>query len=104
MDAGAGIDISIDLNFKGELVGIIIGSIIYIAALIFFYSIFRIGGWKVMIRLFKNDKKICECCDNDSTILIDFFECNIKSDLGTRLYLCNECKDKLTDLLKDGNM
>ena len=27
-----------------------------------------------MIRIFNDNKHICECCDNDSIILIDFTE------------------------------
>ena len=53
----------------------------------------------IMIRLFYNDKYICECCDNDSVILIDFTEDIKPNDLGTRLYLCEECKRNLIDIL-----
>ena len=52
-----------------------------------------------MIRLFYNDKYICECCDNDSVILIDFTEDTKPNCLGSRLYLCKEHKEKLVDIL-----
>ena len=52
-----------------------------------------------MIRIFNDDKNICECCDNDSVVLIDFTEDTTPQSLGTRLYLCEECKRKLLDLL-----
>ena len=53
----------------------------------------------MMIRIFDDNKHICECCDNDSVILIDFTEDTKPSDLGNRVYLCNEHKEKLIDLL-----
>ena len=52
-----------------------------------------------MIRLFYDDKYICECCDNDSEVIIDFMDCAKPNDLGTRLYLCEDCKRNLTDIL-----
>ena len=52
-----------------------------------------------MIRIFDDNKHICECCDNDSIILIDFTEDTKPSDLGSRVYLCKEHKEKLIDLL-----
>ena len=52
-----------------------------------------------MIKIFDDNKNICECCDKDSTVLIDFTEDTMPQNLGTRLYLCEECKRKLTDLL-----
>ena len=52
-----------------------------------------------MIRLFYNDKYICECCDNDSEILLDFTEDTMPQNLGIRLYLCKKCKEKLLDIL-----
>ena len=56
-------------------------------------------GVDMMIRIFDDNKHICECCDNDSIILIDFTEDTKPSDLGNRVYLCNEHKEKLIDLL-----
>ena len=52
-----------------------------------------------MIRLFYNDKYICECCDNDSEIFLDFTEDSMPQNLGIRLYLCKKCKEKLLDIL-----
>ena len=52
-----------------------------------------------MIRLFYNDKYICECCDNDSEILLDFTEDTMPQNLGIRLCLCKKCKEKLLDIL-----
>ena len=52
-----------------------------------------------MIKIFYNNKNICECCDNDSEILIDFTEDTKPNDLGVRLYLCEECKRNLIDIL-----
>ena len=53
-----------------------------------------------MIRLFYNDKYICECCDNDSEILLDFTEDTMKyKKIGITLYLCNVCRRKLIELL-----
>ena len=52
-----------------------------------------------MIRLFYNDKYICECCDNDSEILLDFTEDAMPQNIGIRLYLCKKCKEKLLDIL-----
>ena len=53
-----------------------------------------------MIRVFYNDKNICECCDNDSEIFLDFTEDSMKyKNLGTTLYLCNVCKSRLIELL-----
>ena len=34
----------------------------------------NISRGKLMIRVFNDNKNICECCDNDSAILIDFTE------------------------------
>jgi hypothetical protein len=56
-------------------------------------------GVDMMIRIFDDNKHICECCDNDSIILIDFTEDTKPHDLGSRVYLCNEHKEKLIDLL-----
>ena len=52
-----------------------------------------------MIRLFYNNKNICECCDNDSEILIDFTEDTKPNSLGARLFLCEDCKRNLIDIL-----
>jgi hypothetical protein len=52
-----------------------------------------------MIRVFDDNKNICECCDNDSEILIDFTEDTKPSNLGVRLYLCESCKINLIDIL-----
>ena len=52
-----------------------------------------------MIRLFYNDKYICECCDNNSEILLDFTEDTMPQNIGFRLYLCKECKEKLLVIL-----
>ena len=52
-----------------------------------------------MIRIFDNDKNICECCDNDSSILIDFTEDTKPNSLGARLFLCEDCKRNLIDIL-----
>ena len=52
-----------------------------------------------MIRVFNDTKNICECCDNDSTILIDFTEDTKTNSLVVRLYLCEECKRNLIDIL-----
>lgn len=51
------------------------------------------------IRVFDDNKHICECCDNDSVILIDFTEDTKPNSLGNRVYLCKEHKEKLVDLL-----
>ena len=54
----------------------------------------------IMIRLFYDDKNICECCDNDSEILLDFTEDTMKhKKIGATLYLCNVCRRKLIELL-----
>ena len=53
----------------------------------------------MMIRIFDDNKHICECCDNDSIILIDFTEDTMPNNLGNRIHLCDECKEKLIDLL-----
>ena len=57
--------------------------------------------WEVdlMIRIYQDTKNICECCDNDSEILIDFTEDTKPNSLGIRLYLCKEHKEKLVDIL-----
>ena len=60
-----------------------------------------------MIKIFDNKENICECCDNDSSIiidndssiLIDFTEDTKPNNLGTRVYLCEEHERKLIDLL-----
>ena len=52
-----------------------------------------------MIRIFNDNKHICECCDNDREVIIDFMDCAKPNDLGTRLYLCEDCKRNLTDIL-----
>ena len=52
-----------------------------------------------MIKVINDNKNICECCDNDSSILIDFTEDTKPNNLGTRVYLCEEHKRKLIDLL-----
>ena len=59
----------------------------------------NISRGKLMIRVFNDNKNICECCDNDSVILIDFTEDTKPNDLGTRLYLCEDCKRNLIDIL-----
>lgn len=51
-----------------------------------------------MIRMFDNNKNKCECCDNDSILMIDFKE-DMKNIAGKRLYLCEKCKRKLVDIL-----
>ena len=52
-----------------------------------------------MIRVFDDNKNICECCDNDSEVLIDFTEDTKPNNLGVRLYLCESCKINLIDIL-----
>ena len=52
-----------------------------------------------MIRIYSDDKNICECCDNDSVVLIDFTEDTKPNSLGTRLLLCEDCKNNLIDIL-----
>ena len=52
-----------------------------------------------MIKVFDDNKNICECCDNDSTILIDFMEDAKPKNLSNRLYLCEDCKRYLLDKL-----
>ena len=59
----------------------------------------NISRGKLMIKVFNDNKNICECCDNDSVILIDFTEDTKPNDLGTRLYLCEDCKRNLIDIL-----
>ena len=59
----------------------------------------NISRGKLMIKVFNDNKNICECCDNDSTILIDFTEDTKPNNLGVRLYLCEECKRNLIDIL-----
>ena len=59
----------------------------------------NISREKLMIRVFNDNKNICECCDNDSVILIDFTEDTKPNNLGVRLYLCEECKRNLIDIL-----
>ena len=59
----------------------------------------NISRGKLMIKVFNDNKNICECCDNDSVILIDFTEDIKPNDLGTRLYLCEDCKRNLIDIL-----
>ena len=59
----------------------------------------NISRGKLMIKVFNDNKNICECCDNDSVILIDFTEDTKPNDLGVRLYLCEECKRNLIDIL-----
>ena len=59
----------------------------------------NISRGKLMIRVFNDNKNICECCDNDSAILIDFAEDTKPNILGVRLYLCEECKRNLIDIL-----
>ena len=59
----------------------------------------NISRGKLMIKVFNDNKNICECCDNDSAILIDFTEDTKPNDLGVRLYLCEECKRNLIDIL-----
>ena len=54
---------------------------------------------KLMIRVFNDNENICELCDNDSAILIDFTEDTKPNNLGVRLYLCEECKRNLIDIL-----
>ena len=52
-----------------------------------------------MIRVFDDNKNICECCDNDSEILIDFAEDTKPNSLGAKLFLCEDCKRNLIDIL-----
>ena len=52
-----------------------------------------------MIKVFDNKENICECCVNDSSILIDFTEDTQPNNLGTRIYLSKEHERKLIDLL-----
>ena len=52
-----------------------------------------------MIRIYFDDKNICECCDNDSVVLIDFTEDTKPNNLGSRLFLCEGCKRNLIDIL-----
>ena len=52
-----------------------------------------------MIKIYYDDRNICECCDNDSEVLIDFAEDTKPNNLGTRLYLCENCKINLIDIL-----
>lgn len=52
-----------------------------------------------MIKVFDNDKNICECCDNGSEILIDFTENTKPNNLGIKIYLCKDCKTNLIDVL-----
>ena len=59
----------------------------------------NISRGKLMIKVFNDNKNICECCDNDSAILIDFTEDTKPNDLGIRLYLCEDCKRNLIDIL-----
>ena len=59
----------------------------------------NISRGKLMIKVFNDNKNICECCDNDSVILIDFTEDTKPNNLGTRLYLCEYCKNNLIDIL-----
>ena len=51
----------------------------------------------MMIKVYDDNKHICECCD--SMILIDFTEDIRPNGLGNRLYLCKDHKEKLLDLL-----
>ena len=59
----------------------------------------NISRGKLMIKVFNDNKNICECCDNDSAILIDFTEDTQPNNLGVRLYLCEDCKRNLIDIL-----
>ena len=52
-----------------------------------------------MIRVYSDTKNICECCDNDSAVLIDFAEDTKPNSLGTRVYLCEDCERNLIDIL-----
>jgi hypothetical protein len=52
-----------------------------------------------VIKVFDDTKNVCECCDNNSVILIDFMEDAKPKNLGTRLYLCEDCKRDLVDIL-----
>ena len=72
---------------------IILGVLICIVLVVFFYSLLTVGG------RYDDNKHICECCDNDSIILIDFTEDTMPNNLGNRIHLCDECKEKLIDLL-----
>ena len=51
-----------------------------------------------MIKVFNDNKNICECCDNDSEILISFVD-TVKDNLKVEVYLCKEHKEKLVDIL-----
>ena len=59
----------------------------------------NISRGKLMIKVFNDNKNICECCDNDSEILLDFTEDTMPQNIGIRLYLCKKCKEKLLDIL-----
>ena len=52
-----------------------------------------------MIKIYSDTKNICECCDNDSVIMIDFAEDTKPNSLGTRVYLCQDCERNLIDIL-----
>ena len=50
-----------------------------------------------MIKVFNDTENICNGCDNDSSILIDFTDNMKANDIGTKLYLCENCKRDLID-------
>lgn len=54
-----------------------------------------------MMKVIKNNKGICECCDNDSAILLQFLDdIALSKNLATTIVLCEDCKEKLIDILK----
>ena len=52
-----------------------------------------------MIRIFDDNKNICECCEDDSSILIVLKEDVKHKGLSREFYLCKEHKKKLLDEL-----
>lgn len=54
-----------------------------------------------MMKVIKNNKGICECCDNDSAILIQFLDdIALSKNLATTIKLCEDCKEKLIEILQ----
>ena len=54
-----------------------------------------------MMKVIKNNKCICECCDNDSAILLQFLDdIALSKNLATTIVLCEDCNEKLIDILK----
>ena len=55
----------------------------------------------MMIKIYDDNKHICECCDNDSAILLQFLDdIALSKNLATTIVLCEDCKEKLIDILK----